>query len=71
MATDMAVHFDLIDETKKRAHEGGINFEDPKDQAFLGKILLHSADLSNPVRPFHVTREWARRISLEFNDQVQ
>jgi len=70
MATDMAVHFDLIDETKKKAHEGGINFEDPKDQAFLGKILLHSADLSNPVRPFHVTREWARRISLEFNDQV-
>jgi len=70
MATDMAVHFDLIDETKKKAQDGGIDFEDPKDQAFLGKILLHSADLSNPVRPFNMTREWARRISLEFNDQV-
>jgi hypothetical protein len=70
MATDMAVHFELIDETKRKAGEGGINFEDPKEQTFLGKILLHAADLSNPVRPFHMTREWARRISLEFNDQV-
>eukprot|EP00598_Pedospumella_elongata_P002990 CAMPEP_0184985152 /NCGR_PEP_ID=MMETSP1098-20130426/13956_1 /TAXON_ID=89044 /ORGANISM="Spumella elongata, Strain CCAP 955/1" /LENGTH=1248 /DNA_ID=CAMNT_0027509227 /DNA_START=172 /DNA_END=3918 /DNA_ORIENTATION=+ len=70
MATDMAVHFELIDETKRKALDGGIDFDDPKEQTFLGKILLHAADLSNPVRPFHMTREWARRISLEFNDQV-
>jgi PAS domain-containing protein/putative methionine-R-sulfoxide reductase with GAF domain len=70
MATDMAVHFELIEETKKRANNGW-NFEEVKDQALLGKILLHAADLSNPVRPFHMTREWARRISIEFNDQVQ
>lgn len=69
MATDMAVHFDLIEETKKRAHEGW-KFEEAKDQALLGKILLHAADLSNPVRPYHMTREWAQRISIEFNDQV-
>jgi 3',5'-cyclic-nucleotide phosphodiesterase len=70
MATDMAVHFELIDETKKRAAEGW-NFDEVKDQNLLGKILLHAADLSNPVRPFHMTREWAQRISLEFNDQVK
>lgn len=69
MATDMAVHFELIDETKKRAREGW-NFSEAKDQALLGKILLHAADLSNPVRPFHMTRQWAERISVEFNDQV-
>lgn len=69
MATDMAVHFELIDETKKRAQDGW-NFEEAKDQALLGKILLHAADLSNPVRPFHMTRKWAERISNEFNDQV-
>jgi hypothetical protein len=69
MATDMAVHFDLIEETKKRAAEGW-KFEEAKDQALLGKILLHAADLSNPVRPYHMTREWASRISIEFNDQV-
>lgn len=70
MATDMAVHFDLIDETKRKAIDGW-NFSDAKDQLFFGKILLHAADLSNPVRPFHMTKEWARRISLEFNDQVE
>jgi len=69
MATDMAVHFDLIEETKKRAIEGW-KFEEQKDQALLGKILLHAADLSNPVRPFHMTRQWAEKISIEFNDQV-
>eukprot|EP01031_Cornospumella_fuschlensis_P029258 gene29258-35317_t len=69
MATDMAVHFELIDETKRRAREGW-NFSEAKDQALLGKILLHAADLSNPVRPFHMTRQWAERISVEFNDQV-
>jgi len=69
MATDMAVHFELIDETKKRVQDGW-NFEEAKDQALLGKILLHAADLSNPVRPFHMTRRWAERISNEFNDQV-
>jgi GAF domain-containing protein len=70
MATDMAVHFELIDETKRRGVEGW-NFEEIKDQNFLGKMLLHAADLSNPVRPYHMTKEWARRISLEFNDQVK
>ena len=69
MATDMAVHFELIAETNLKA-KNGIDFDELKDQTFVGKILLHAADLSNPVRPFHMTREWARRISLEFNDQV-
>lgn len=69
MATDMAVHFDLIEETKRKA-ELGWKFDEERDRFFLGKILLHAADLSNPVRPYHMTKEWARRISMEFNDQV-
>jgi hypothetical protein len=36
----------------------------------LCKILLHAADLSNPVRKFHMTRAWAERIAQEFNDQI-
>jgi len=34
------------------------------------KLLVHAADLSNPVRPFALTQAWARRISDEFNQQV-
>lgn len=70
MATDMSVHFELVDETKKIVSEGDFSFTDLQDQMFLCKLLVHSADLSNPVRPFHITQAWARRISAEFNLQV-
>ena len=39
-------------------------------QVFMCKLLVHAADLSNPVRPFALTQAWARRISDEFNQQV-
>lgn len=69
LATDMSIHFDLIEQTKKKGIDG-FNFKEQNDQIFYGKIILHAADLSNPVRPFEITKEWARRISIEFNDQV-
>jgi hypothetical protein len=31
---------------------------------------VHAADLSNPLRPFHMTQRWARWVSDEFNAQV-
>ena len=70
MATDMSVHFQLVDETKKIVAGGDYSFSEVQDQLFLCKLLVHSADLSNPVRPFHITQAWARRISAEFNLQV-
>jgi GAF domain-containing protein len=70
MATDMSVHFQLVDETKKILSGGDYNFTEVQDQMFLCRLLVHSADLSNPVRPFHITQAWARRISAEFNLQV-
>lgn len=70
MATDMSVHFQLVDETKKIVSGGDYNFTEVQDQMFLCRLLVHSADLSNPVRPFHITQAWARRISAEFNLQV-
>lgn len=70
MATDMSVHFELVEETKKIFASGDLSFTDSQDQMFLCKLLVHSSDLSNPVRPFHITQSWARRISAEFNLQV-
>ena len=68
LATDMSVHFDLIEEIKRKPL--GWSYEDVKDQLTLGKVLVHAADLSNPVRPFQTTVAWARRVSTEFNNQV-
>lgn len=70
MATDMSIHFQLVDETKAKA-VNGLKLNDAADSIFACKILLHAADLSNPVRPFELTRSWAIRISEEFNAQVE
>jgi hypothetical protein len=70
MATDMSVHFQLVDETKKIVAGGDYSFTEAHDRTFLCKLLVHAADLSNPVRPFHLTQAWARMISAEFNLQV-
>ena len=70
LATDMSVHFQLVEETKKILTAGVGAFNEVQNQLFLCKLLVHSGDLSNPVRPFHITQAWARKISAEFNAQV-
>mmetsp|Transcript_15738 Transcript_15738/g.14240 ORF Transcript_15738/g.14240 Transcript_15738/m.14240 type:complete len:1270 (+) Transcript_15738:88-3897(+) len=69
LATDMSVHFMLIDEIKTKISDD-CDFHDHNDKIFLSKILLHASDLSNPVRLFHISQAWARNISEEFNHQV-
>jgi hypothetical protein len=70
LATDMSVHFDLIDSIKKKIQDGW-DLTDARDIFFYCRIMLHAADLSNPVRPFHLSKLWASRISEEFNRQVE
>ena len=84
LATDMSVHFQLVDKSKayieKRnnyisSHDDRdthINiFSDLQDKLFLCQLLVHAADLSNPVRPFHMTKKWAERVTEEFTEQVK
>ena len=72
MATDMAVHFGLVTQSKGLANgdDSFRHFKRPQEKLFLCKMLVHAADLSNPIRPFHMTQRWARLISEEFNRQV-
>lgn len=37
-----------------------------KDTIFWIKVMLHLADISNPVKPFAVYRQWAARVLDEF-----
>ena len=52
------MRFQLVDETKKygariaEVSDPAEAFAEAADKIFLCKILLHAADLSNPVRPF-------------------
>ena len=60
MATDMSLHFDLLDE-----------FRDNKKGKTIGKMILHLADLSNPLRPFSISKSWAICLYKEFSDQIR
>ena len=55
LATDMTVHFALIEDIKKK-HADAVNFSLPAEQIFICKFILHAADLSNPVRPFEISK---------------
>jgi dual 3',5'-cyclic-AMP and -GMP phosphodiesterase 11 len=56
LATDMTEHFGLVDKTKRIIAGGDYSFNETEDKMFLCTLLVHSADLSNPTRPFHITQ---------------
>jgi hypothetical protein len=68
LATDMDMHVTLVESMASKA-DGHWVIESPVDKIFYGKYILHCADLSNPVRPFYLAKEWASRVSEEFNRQ--
>ena len=37
-----------------------------ENRYFLLELILHAADLSNPIRPFHIGKKWASKICEEF-----
>lgn len=72
LATDMAIHGLLVDELNQRVKcETPWDLDNPQEKILYCKILVHSADLSNPVRPFFMAKEWASRVSEEFNAQCE
>lgn len=69
LATDMAVHFDLLNRFKEQiANQPDLS--EWKDRTLLYQMLVHLADIANPSRPFPLARGWAERVIEEFCDQV-
>ena len=73
LATDMAIHFQMVSDIEKKIPRQGevISFEEDNDKLFICSVLLHAADLSNPVRRFDMTKAWAMRVAEEFNKQIE
>ena len=44
--------------------------EDPAHRSLLMKMIIKTADISNPARPFPICKEWAEHIQEEFCRQV-
>lgn len=71
MATDMAIHFDLLRSFSNHLQERP-NLNDWQEQRnLLFQMVVHLADIANPSRPFPLARAWAERVVQEFCDQVR
>jgi hypothetical protein len=61
--------------SEETAATGGVSakekevFNTPQNKSLMLKCLLHSADVSNPCRPYDVTVAWADRCLQEFFEQ--
>ncbi|KAG1670017.1 hypothetical protein FOA52_011173 [Chlamydomonas sp. UWO 241] len=62
--TDMSNHFKMTQEFKQHAPEFDPTSE--ADRLMLGKVILHSVDIGNAVRPFHVNETMSQRVHKEF-----
>lgn len=68
LGTDMTKHNEFLSKFEQ--------FDFTKDtftideQIFIVSGFVHLADLSNPIKRFDISKEWSRRISLEFYEQT-
>ena len=80
--TDMCKHFPMVDRIRECSaalptswtswtSSGGINRTRSEEDRmlFVAAMVLHAADISNPVRALKVSRAWADRIMNEFFHQ--
>lgn len=68
--SDMAVHFDLLKRFSAQM-DSQPDISKWTDRTLLWQMLVHLADIANPLRPFHIARVWAERMIQEFCDQVR
>lgn len=64
MGTDMSHHFGLVSDLVKRPLQ--LDCNDEASRALLSKVILHSVDISNPVRSFEVGFNFGQRVQREF-----
>ena len=61
LATDMAIHFDLLKRFNAQAEQMP-DFTKWPEPSLLYQMLLHLADIANPARPFPLAKAWAERV---------
>lgn len=87
LATDMAAHKELQTQLEQRGQQGQREAQQPGGESvsleagnteaeaaaalFLSKVVLHAADIANPIRPFDVSARIAMGVMEEFRQQVE
>ncbi|KAJ1561177.1 High affinity cAMP-specific and IBMX-insensitive 3',5'-cyclic phosphodiesterase 9A, partial [Nowakowskiella sp. JEL0078] len=67
LATDMAKHGEII--SKFKSYSENFNYDDQAQRALLLQILIKCSDISNEVRPKHVSEPWVDNLLEEFFTQ--
>ncbi|KAI8913529.1 hypothetical protein EDD86DRAFT_223547 [Gorgonomyces haynaldii] len=67
MATDMARHGELVSKLKDVSES--FNLTDANHRLLLFQLLMKCADISNEVRPNHVSEKWVGNLLEEFFHQ--
>ncbi len=70
LTTDMKLHSNLIDDLNKKIYEK-LYFDNIQDRIFLGKIIVHIADISNQIRPFDISFNVSNDLRKEYLLQVE
>lgn len=68
LSTDMANHFLDLAVTKSRISSNDFSPQGTDKQLLLNE-LIHSADISNPMKPIDIYKEWVVRVFKEFYAQ--
>ncbi|KAI9100633.1 hypothetical protein DFS34DRAFT_693311 [Phlyctochytrium arcticum] len=68
LATDMAKHGEIMTRFKGYA-EAGFNYDDSAQRSLLLQMIVKCADISNEVRPKHVSEPWVDSLLEEFFSQ--
>merc|ERR1711871_671874 len=65
-ATDMTFHFEIVNQFKSKLQEGNFAPSTPEDTQLMLNLMMHAADLSNPVRAFENAKQWAVAVNEEW-----
>lgn len=66
LSTDMATHFDKIKMVKEMFEEKGSQIHKWESTLPFLELLVHGADISNPLKPMTIACEWSDRVLQEF-----
>ncbi|ORY39916.1 HD-domain/PDEase-like protein [Rhizoclosmatium globosum] len=64
LATDMAKHGEIL--AKFKTYSTDFNFEDQAQRQLLLQMIIKCSDISNEVRPKHVSEPWVDNLLEEF-----
>ncbi|XP_076263165.1 uncharacterized protein LOC143198089 isoform X2 [Rhynchophorus ferrugineus] len=66
LATDINRQQEFLSKFKKHIDEGTLDLRVPENRHFILQIALKCADISNPTRPWDISRKWSLKVCDEF-----